>query len=555
MGRTEGPSRVRIRELVPDRTWVRPGSEASVVATVDVHRPMVVRLVVELVDLEQVVARRAIGRRLPAGRATIRAGLDVPVSARRGYGLRLTIEDRSSAVLARATTAVEALAGWWESPRHAALIEHTDTGTGHVPGLRAWQVTVAQAYDWMWRHYRYAPPRDPDPFADTLGRQVSHRALRATIRAAKAVGIATLAYGAVYGAEAEHVAAYPDDRVFDDQGQPLSLGGMFFINDLRPGSAWRTRLLGEYAWSMRLGFAGIHMDTYGPPHTAVGADGEPLAFRELYPGLIEEAAQVVGASHDGRVLFNCVEGFPLEDVAPAPMAALYLELWPPDDRFHDLVRWIDRAHAVADGRQVVIAAYGAPMGKARSAQERARAMEATLLTTSVISAAGAYHHTLAEDDRLLVEGYYPAAVRLRAAEGRELKAAWRFGARYLHLVTGTTPAPDLARSVGLVDRAGVAVPTSAEPVAGAVWVRATRAPDGRPIVHLVDLASQADDRWDDGRAPSPWRRGWRLAGPFRRPVAASPWTSDGDAIGLRADDTGAWRLPGVRRWLMVTEGP
>jgi dextranase len=543
---------VSVHELLPERPWARPGTSVSVTATLDTDRRRMVRLVLELLDVDVLSARRTIRRRLPVGRTTVRIGIQLPPVARRGYGLRLTIQDTTGVVLATAITSVEALAGWWESPRHVALVEHTDAGTRHVPGLRPWHVNVAQAYDWMWRHYRYEPPAGQDPFTDALGRIVSHRALRATIRAAERSGIATLAYGSVYGAEAEHVATHPEDRVFDEQRQPLSLGGTFFINDLRPGSSWRRRLLAEYGRAMRhFGFGGIHMDTYGPPYTAVGSDGRPLAFRELYAGLIEEAAGVVGSVREGRVLFNCVEGFPLEDVAAAPMAALYLELWPPDDRFGHLVGWIDRAHAVADGRQVVIAAYGAPMRGARTPVERARALEATLLTTCVITSAGAYHHTLAEDDRLLVDGYYPAAIRLRRTEARELQAAWRFGARYLHLLSATIPDLDLGRSIALSDRAGRPVATSAQPVAGAVWVRATRTPGGRPVLLLVDLRAQTDDRWDAGRQPSPVVTGWHLSTDIHEPLAASPWTDAGDPARLRAESPGTWRLPRFRRWLMI----
>ncbi len=296
-------------------------------------------------------------------------------------------------LLASVTDAVEAIDGWWQSPRHAAFIEYRDAATSahRARALRGWHVTVAQAYDWMWRHYRYRPPGGDDSFTDTLGQKVSHVALRAAIRAAREAGIATLAYGSVYGAEREFVDRYPDDRVFDATGEALSLGGTFFINDVRPGTHWRRTLLSEYERAMRhLPFAGIHMDTYGPPWTAIAADGTPISFRELYPGLIEEAAGRVARIRDGRVLFNCVEGFPLEDVATAPMSALYLELWPPDDRYRHVVDWIDRAHRVADGRAVVIAAYALALRTAVTAEDRRRAVESSLLLDAVILAAGAY---------------------------------------------------------------------------------------------------------------------------------------------------------------------
>ena len=555
MARADGRgASVAIVEVMPERGSVPPGRHVMIETTMDVTRPGTVRLVVELLDLDEVVASVARRRHLAAGTTAVRSRLRTPPTGRRGYGVRVRAYAADRTLLSTGHAAIEAIAGWWESPRHVALIDHTDAGTRAVHDLRAWHVRVAQAYDWMWRHYRYEPPGHEDPFRDTLGRPVSHRALRATIRAATRHGIATLAYGSVYGAEPEHVAAHPDDRVFDERGEPLSLGGTFFINDIRPGHAWRRRLLGEYVAAMRrFGFAGIHMDTYGPPHAATGADGAPIVFRELYPGLIREAATEVGAIRGGRVLFNCVEGFPLEAVAPAPVAALYLELWPPDDRFGHLVAWIDRARAVAGARQVVIAAYGLPMRDAHAREERGRAFEATLLTTSVVGAAGAYHHTLAEGDRLLVEGYYPAAVRLRPGESRALRAAWRFGTRYVHLLTGTTRDEGLERSVTLRTRSGAPIPTSNEPKAGSVWVRASRTQDGRPVIQLVDLRRQVDDRWDAVKAPSPSVAGWRLSCPgLSQPVAASPWTSDGEPVRSRRVP-GGWVLPPARRWLMVAE--
>lgn len=453
---------------------------------------------------------------------------------------------------------MEALEGWWESPRHVALTRFRDAreAQAQVALASRWHVTVAQAYDWMYRHYRYAAPTEP--FLDALGREVSHDAVRALIREGHAAGIATLAYGSVYGAEPEYVARHPDERVFDVAGEPLSLGGAFFINDLRPRRPWRTRLLAEYERACRrFDFDGIHMDTYGPPHEAVTADGERIRFADLYPPLIEEAALRVAATGRGRrVLFNCVEGFPLDAVAGAPAAALYLELWPPDDRYADLVRWIDRARAAGGGKAVVIAAYvPALRDGGHDPRRRAAALETAVLLTSVITAAGASHHALAEDDRVLVGGYYPAAVRLRAGEARELRAAWVFGARYLHLLSDATAEQLDPAGLELKDADGKLAPLSTAPEPGRVWVRATRAPSGL-VLSLVDLRAQADDRWTVERQSPDEARGWTLTWPGTAPGAApaamSPWTRGGAALPLAAlPGTRGWRLPRFRRWLVV----
>ncbi len=543
----------------PSRHWVTPGGELAIVAGLVADRAVHVRLEVSLLDVAEEITTIRESTDLGVGTATHRWLMRVPAMARHGYGLRLRVTDGSSII--EASSAVEAIEGWWQSPRHAAMTDYEDApGAVRVTrDLAAWHVNVVQHYDWMWRHYRYQPPDGGDTFVDALGRTVSHAAVRASVISGHECGIASLAYGAVYGAEADYVAGHPDERVFDTAGEPLSLGAVFYINDLRPGSAWRTRLLDEYAAAIEgFAFDGIHMDTYGPPHSAVGADGEALDFAALYPALIDEAAERVAAIAPGtRVLFNCVDGFPLDTVAPAATAALYLELWPPDREFADVVRWIEQARSLAAGRQVVIAAYAATLRASvaddSGSDERAAAFEASLLQGAVIMASGAYHHTLADGDRLLVEGYYPAAVPLLDAETMEMRALWRFSARYLHLVS----APDLERAeaaaVCIVDADGHDVRCSSGPEAGAIWLGATRTNDGRRVLHLVDLRGQADAYWDTPKSPSVDQVGLRLFwSGLTAPVAASPWTDAGAAAPLSAEG-GGWVLPTFRRWLLMVD--
>ena len=507
-----------------------------------------------LLDLDRVVDRVQRRYRLSPGRSRRIERVALPSKPRRGYGLKLDV--RWPGGSAAAESAVEALDGWWQSPRHAAITEFGSPvqGRRRIQALRNWHVTVVQHYDWMYRHYLYAPPRG-DTFLDALGRRVSHRAVRAIVREGHRAGIASLAYGSVYGAEREYVDAHPSERVFDEAGVSLSLGETFYINDLRPASPWRARLLSEYERACRgFGFDGIHMDTYGPPHHAVAADGEAIDFASLYPGLIADGASRVAAAREGgRVLFNCVEGFPLETVAGAPTAAVYLELWPPDVAYHDIVRWTDRARALGGGKQVVIAAYiSALRAAAEDAGARAGAVEAAVLLTCVIAVAGGYHHVLAEGDRVLVEGYYPEARKLARAEGAELLAAWAFSARYVHLLSDPAAVPNGIGGLELRDDSGRPVPVSDIPAAGSVWVRATATPSGR-VFQLIDLTGQSSDRWDDVRQPSPLRRGWAISLPGAvAPVAASPWHRRGAAMPVPARGTdGEWRLPAFRRWVLV----
>lgn len=535
------------------RHWLAPGGELTIVAELAADQTVNVRLEVSLVDVAEEITTISESIDLGVGTSTHQWLMPVPAVARHGYGLRLRVVAGPSIV--EASSVVEAIEGWWQSPRHAAMTDYRDAPAAAraTRDLATWHVNVVQHYDWMWRHYRYQPPGGGDTFVDALGRTVSHDAVRASVAAGHDCGIASLAYGAVYGAEADYVEQHPDERVFDAGGEPLSLGGVFYINDLRPGSSWRTRLLDEYAAAIDgFAFDGIHMDTYGPPHTAVAADGEAIDFAALYPALIDEAAERVAKTAPGtRVLFNCVDGFPLDAVAPAPVAALYLELWPPDREFADVVRWIEHAKSLAAGRQVVVAAYAAALRDTARVEDRAAAFEASLLLGAVIMASGAYHHTLAEGDRLLVEGYYPAAVPLLEAETTEMRALWRFSARYLHLLS----APDLEHAdtaaVRIIGADGRDVRCSSGPAAGSIWLRATRTSDGPRVLHLVDLRGHADAYWDTPKQPSVDQVGLRLFWDgLKAPVAASPWTDAGAAAPLSAE-AGSWVLPTFRRWLTV----
>jgi dextranase len=546
---------VSIASFRPRRPWFRPGTAAEVEIGLVSRAAKTVVATVTLLDADVTVGRATARFRLRPGRTTRTVRIALPAALRHGYGLHLEmtwVEGR-----AVADSAVEALQGWWESPRHAAITRFRSGArtAAAVRALRDWHVTVVQLYDWMYRHYRYEPPGGTS-FVDSLGQRVSHDAVRAGITAGRSAGIASLAYGSVYGAEREYVDAHPDERVFDADGRPLSLGETFYINDLRPGRPWRQRLMHEYARTCRrFGVDGIHMDTYGPPHEAVAADGERIDFAALYPGLIAEGAATVARARPGaRVLFNCVEGFPVAHVAAAPAAALYLELWPPDVTYGDVVRWIDRARSLGGGRAVVIAAYISALRKfEHDPIRRAGSVEAAVLLTSIVFAAGAYHHVLAADDRLLVEGYYPEARPLRARERAELRAAWAFSARYVHLLSDPGSTMHVPHGLRLMSDLGAPIPWTETPRAGAVWARLTQVGDGSRILSLVDLLDQADDRWDEARSASPRRRGWSAhweSGAPNHQVAASPWTAAGAAQRVTNG-----RLPSFRRWMIVIDRP
>ncbi len=152
---------------------------------------------------------------------------------------------------------------------------------------------------------------------------------------------------------------------------------------------------------------------------------------------------------------------------------------------------------------------------------------------------------------MLVGGYYPAAVRLRAGEAAELRAVWQFSARYLHLLSDPSAESISGTGIQILDRDGEPVPVTATPTAGSVWMRVTTTPSGN-VLSLVDMRAQLEDRWDAERQTVDRNTGWTIRWPgARSPVAMSPWTRHGAPQAMSSMPQALWRLPSFRRWLIA----
>ncbi len=554
---TSTETAVRLISFRPKRPWFPPGSPADFVVELETDRALAICAELALHDLDRVVAATSAKWSLRPGPSRRGTRIRLPAFVPRGYSARLAVRSLGGEVLAVGEAPIEALAGWWQSPRHACL---TDFAPGHDPRLAVrrfaeWNVTVVQFYDWMYRHYRYRPPRG-STFTDALGRRVSHAVVRAAIRACREAGIASLAYGSVYGAEREYVERHPDLLVMR-RGRPVSLGETFFITDLRRNSAWRQHLLGEYDAACRdVGFDGIHMDQYGRQYRGTAADGKRLDFPRLFRDVVNEADRRLRAIDPARrVLFNAVGGWPLETTASSASAATYVEVWPPDTRYCDVVRVIAEARRRAPSKAVVIAAYLSAFAQAGRGSARRQAHEGALLLASVVIASGAYWHGIADGDRLLVDGYYPLAKPLRHREAAELQGVWRFSARYHHLLHAPSLEPVAPPGISLVGPGGERISTSDRPQAGAMWLRAVRSP-GATILHLVDLRAQATDDWDAAKTPSPvvGDLSITLGGAPGGVLFCSPWSGGGLVERLqkpKVDRGQSFRVPPFRRWAML----
>lgn len=491
--------------IVPDRASYRPGDEAHVAVVLVGERTSVFRgrLTLDLTHLDRTVERLVQVVAVEAGeRQEVIFRLTPPPEARRGYGLDATLTDAGGRVLAIGSGALDILVHWSQAPRYGFLSEfgpeQATTSIGErISSLGRYHLNVVQCYDWMWRHYRLLPPTEE--FTDALGRRLSLATVRATVAAVQAQGGAALAYGAVYGAEPEFADEHPELTLFDEQGQPISLAGLFTIMNIAPDSPWVPLIVAEFAAAVReVGFDGIHLDQYGFPKTARTSGGEVVDLADHFPPLIEAArAAVVAERPDAGVIFNAVANWPIETVAPTTQDAVYIEVWPPDDDYDDLRRLIRDAKPLGGGKPVILAAYLSPFLDAHEAALPG-AEAAALLATATIAASGGFHLLLGERDGILCDPYYPKYATLRPAFAATMRAYSDFLVRYQEFLT----APGLEEwdhaAEATLGGGAVRLAAGAEP--GAVWTIGTRTA-GYRVLHLINLTDQQDAAWNAPRTP------------------------------------------------------
>ncbi|MDQ3928826.1 MAG: glycoside hydrolase family 66 protein [Chloroflexota bacterium] len=487
-----------IKDVVPDRATYRPGEPAHVriILTNDTPAPVEGRLTLNLMHLDTAVQEMARDVELaPNSITSLELTLTPPTLPLRGYGLDAMLISGSGEVLAEGSGALDVLERWSQAPRYGFLSDFAPGQTDieeRCDSLLRYHLNVVQFYDWMWRHYKLLPPTEE--FTDGMGRGLSLASVRAAIRGVQARGGAAMAYGAVYGAEPEFVREHPELVLYDEEGKPVSLAQLFYIMNIAPHSPWVPLIVGEFAEVVReLGFDGIHLDQYGFPRTARTATGEPVDLSEHFPLLIEAArAAVVAERPSAGVIFNAVENWPIETVAPTSQDAVYIEVWPPYVSYNDLRSLISEGRRLSGGKQVILAAYLSPFAEAdETTQPEAEA--AALLATATIAASGGSHLLLGERDGILCDPYYPKYATLRPAFATTMRTYYDFLVQYEELLI----APELEDLEGgntatiLLEGA----PYAATAEAGTVWTIARHKP-GCHIVHLINLMDQRDVAWN-----------------------------------------------------------
>ncbi|HLI07197.1 MAG TPA: glycoside hydrolase family 66 protein [Ktedonobacteraceae bacterium] len=558
---------VSLKDIWADRAVYQPGEVANLLLLLENlgEGAVPVQLHVSLYWLAEQIWMRDWHIEVQPGDQQVALPLELPVESFRGYGVDLTLYHASGSPGVRKSTALDVLENWTQAPRYGFLSDFAPgdhNAEAVCARLARYHVNLVQFYDWMWRHYVLMPPEND--FDDALGRRLSLCSVREKVDACHRQGMAALGYAAVYGAEPEYALEHPAEMLYNAAGEPYSLEKLFYIMNIHEDNPWRAQILVEMARAVReVPFDGLHLDQYGFPKKEVfGPPPERVAYdlARDFPVFIDEARRVIRQAQPGsRVIFNAVENWPIESVAPTSQDATYIEVWPPYTSYSDLQKLILEAQRLAPHKQVILAAYLSPL-KGAQGEDLLLAEAATRLASAAIWACGGFHLLMGEQDAALCDPYYPAYAVLRPGFARVMRNYYDFVVRYENVLSDlrlTTLATDETQRSIHID--GVEVSAFGE--AGKVWAIRRQMPQFS-TVSLINLSTAPDIAWN---APKPPPRlfqnlpvAMRVDGEVTGVYGASPESDEGRpcqlAYRLVRRDGATWlhtTLPALEYWSML----
>lgn len=530
--------------IIPERTWHSPGSPVRL----EVDDPAV--QTVRIDHLTQAVAEVPVTDGVAV----------VPPLPIGGYGAT----GLDAAANARAHTAFDVLADPFDRPRYGFVTRMDDSAPeGDMLRLyRRLHLSLAQFYDWAYRHSTLLPPEDP--YVDPLGQVRSLAVIDRLASRFSEVGTVPLGYSAVYAIGADEVGAWEAAVLRREDGAPYRLGEDFLVL-VDPGDeTW----LAHYSAQLRdvidrTSLRGFHLDQYGWPKFARTGQGRI----DVASSFVRMLGAVRDAVPEARFMFNNVNDFGTRQTAGAAQDASYIEVWSPHETLQDLAELVARTRALRPEHPPIMSAYLSCLGGGEAA-----GIEAAKCTMAAIFSSGGSHLLLGDSSHALTDPYYPRNAELVPASIDALVPWYDFLVRYGDILV----APDVqdvtefyAGGINediLFDGPGCAVSTKA--VAGSVWVRVFRTADGSHVIHLVNLIGLDETDWDHGKPPVVPIEGAvvKVASAL---APAGAWSASPEHPGLRSldgRDAGAsaqadalsagqehlaFTLPALGRWTLV----
>ena len=474
--------------------------------------------------------------------------IELPALPEGGYGVEL----------GDLSTAIEVAADSRSRLRYGFVASYAPDKdlAGVTDTVRRLHLNAMQFYDWAYRHADLMG--GGEEYRDALDQPIALSTVRALAKAVQTAGSRALGYAAVYAAGPQEWDRWKHRALLTASGVPYALGDFLYILD--PAAPdWLEHFTADLVNSTAsIGFDGYHLDQYGYPKRASRPDGVAIDVGASFVTLIEAARD---ALPDAHLVFNNVNDFPTRRTAATRQGAVYIEPWAPQLTLQALADTATRARAHGGGKPVVLAAYQHVYDKAPTAE----ADRATALTMAALYSHGATQLLAGEADRLLCDPYYVRNHVIEPSTAALLKRWYDFLVAHDELlmppeltdVTNAYAGPyngDLDVSFSGADLSETAV-------AGQVWRRIVAAPDGRLVIHLINLVGQPDTLWDAPRAAPAAPGAATLR--YRRPGTATPrvMVADPDGAGRLVEvpsrldgDYLVAELPALAVWQVVVVG-
>lgn len=368
----------------------------------------------------------------------------------------------------------------------------TDDADNDVEAMLQMHINAVQFYDWSYRHDELVAP--VTDYYDMMGKHNNLSTIRRKIQACHERGMKALAYGAVYAASESYQKQHPEQSLYNGQGKPLCFINTFYIMNLSDPSAWQRHILNQYQRAMdEVGFDGIHMDTYGSPKVALGADREIVYLDDEFPKLIEMAHLLpLKSKKPPFLIFNNVGGWPAERTMCTNQQAVYIEVWPPYVQYYHLSTMIETAKK--SGKPVILAAYPA----AFRTDTPERALESQLLLSFVIGMHGATQLFFGEENAVITQGYYVDYTRLNGKQIEWIRSYQDFFVQYESIFMDRSLENVSLSHQGWDNQEYQFVPSgSADGESGKVWYHLLQN-HKRKVVCIVNLSNNSSV-WNEGK--------------------------------------------------------
>ena len=415
---SETLQKVRLLDFYPSRGMLKPGELVRLFLECETKTAGRHTFNLEIfngIDSQKI---RTEERFLDAGFNKVDFSFTISKTSPAGYGAEVTCAD-CDCTPCKLETAFDVLKDWTLFPRYGFLCDFS-TSKGNeettLQTLAKYHLNGLQFYDWQYRHDNLVPPQED--YLDPLNRPLSLSHTRRLIKSAHSHGMAAMPYLAIYAASAEFWKSHPEWALYDVEHHLIPFGDDFLgIMNPAAGEPWQAHLLGECQKVLtRLPFDGLHIDQYGDPKTGFDANGQEVDLPQAFVDFIDVAA----SQHPGKpVLFNAVGNWPIENLAVSATAFNYIEVWPPEVHYLDLVKIVRNARKLSGEKPAVIALY---MPAARETNH--------LLADALIYSSGGTRIELGEGGRLLTDPYFPKHEAMSEELAGHLRRRLDFMVRY-----------------------------------------------------------------------------------------------------------------------------